>query len=129
MSFDWSQYLRLAEELAGQGTAPSSPEAKLRSSVSRSYYAAYCTARNHLRDVDGLVIPRDDAHKFVREAFANSADTSRKQVGADLDRLRIDRNKTDYDDMDLMAGMRGLPLTTALALLLSKQIISDVAAL
>ena len=127
MSFDWSQYLRLAEELAGQGTAPSSSEAKLRSSVSRSYYAAYCTARNHLRDVDGLAIPRDYAHRFVWETFANSADTSRKQVGADLDRLRIYRNKTDYNDV--MDVSRWLPLHTLMALKISQQVMSDIATL
>ena len=129
MSFDWSQFLRVAEDLAGQGTTPPSQEAKLRSSVSRSYYAAFCTARNHLRDTDGLMIPLDDAHKFVREEFKNSADTSRKQIGADLDRLRIDRNKTDYSDMDLMAGLSGLPMTALLGLKLSQQVISDIAAL
>ena len=44
MSFDWSEYLNLAQELAGQATGPSSQEAKLRSAVSRAYYAAFYAA-------------------------------------------------------------------------------------
>jgi len=127
MSFDWSQYLRLAEELAGQGSTSPCQEAKWRSSVSRSYYAAFCTARNHLRDMDGVTIPSEGVHKFVRETFVKSGDMSRKQIGTSLDRLRIDRNKTDYDDtMDIA---KWLPLTTVMDLMTSQQVISDIATL
>ena len=38
MTFDWSEYLKLAQELAGQTVSPANEEAKLRSSVSRAYY-------------------------------------------------------------------------------------------
>jgi len=127
MSFDWSQYLRLADELAGKGSTPPSQEAKLRSSVSRCYYAAYCTARNHLRDIDRIPIPPDDTHKFVREKFINSRDTPRKQIGVSLDRLRIARNRVDYDDV--IDTRRWLPLTTAMDLLMSQQVISDIGTL
>ncbi len=127
MSFDWSQNLRLAEELAGQRSTPASSEAKLRSSVSRSYYAAFCTARNHLRDVDKVPIPWDDQHKFVRETFMKSSDVSHKQIGIDLDRLRINRNKTDYND--IMDTTKWLPLTAAMALRTSQQVISDIGTL
>ena len=41
MSFDWSQYLNLAKELAGQATIPAEQEARLRDAISRSYYAAF----------------------------------------------------------------------------------------
>jgi hypothetical protein len=127
MSFDWSQYLRLAEELAGQVTVTPCQEAKRRSSVSRSYYAAFCTARNHLRDVDKLVIPRKDTHKFVVDAFKNSPDTSRRQIGTSLDRLRVERTQTDYDDT--VDTAKWLPSTTMLALMTSQQTISDIASL
>ena len=39
MSFDWSEYLDLARELAKFS------EAGQRSAISRAYYAAFCTAR------------------------------------------------------------------------------------
>ncbi|HZU67626.1 MAG TPA: hypothetical protein VFA09_10145 [Ktedonobacteraceae bacterium] len=83
MSFDWSEYLLVAQELVSQTTASSKAqrqinlvlikvieriynisfkkvrkrsldEAKLRCAISRAYYAAFRMARNHLRDKDGL---------------------------------------------------------------------------
>jgi uncharacterized protein (UPF0332 family) len=98
MSFDWSEYLDLAQELAGRATGPSSQEAKLRSAISRAYYAAFCKARNHLRDNEGLPIPKVDVHRYVRDQFKNSPDKARKEVGENLNRMRKDRNKADYDD-------------------------------
>ena len=82
MSFDWSEYLVVAKELASQTTAssktrstikvmllnvinrayykaskkvvkPSLDEARLRCAISRAYYGAFRKARNHLRDKDG----------------------------------------------------------------------------
>lgn len=82
MSFDWSEYLLVARELADQTTASSRTrrkikekffhgisrvyhaafrkaqkrsldEAKLRCAISRAYYGAFRKARNHLRDKDG----------------------------------------------------------------------------
>jgi len=64
MTFDWSEYLKLAQELAGQTVSPANEEAKLRSSVSRAYYAAFCKARNYLRDIEGCSIPSTpEAHR------------------------------------------------------------------
>lgn len=50
MSFDWSEYLNVAKELAGVETSAASQEAKLRAAITRAYYAAFIKARNHLRD-------------------------------------------------------------------------------
>ena len=58
MSFDWSEYLNLAKELANQAIAPANQEAKLRTAISRSYYAAFINARNYLRDKEGILIPK-----------------------------------------------------------------------
>ena len=83
MSFDWSDYLIVAQELTDQTTASSKTrsklkvrllnvinrayyvafkkvgkrsldEAKLRCAISRAYYGAFRKARNHLRDKDDL---------------------------------------------------------------------------
>lgn len=99
MNFDWSQYLNLAQELAGQATTSTIQEAKLRSATSRAYYAAFCRARNHLRDKERhLIPPGGQAHRYVQEQFKRSPDKLRNQIGHHLNRLRIDRNKADYDD-------------------------------
>lgn len=99
MSFDWREFLNLAKELCGQQCAPASADAKLRTSISRAYYGAFCHARNYLRDVEGLRVPEGpEAHGFVIDAFTGKSDKALRRVGTRLDRLRVDRNKVDYED-------------------------------
>jgi hypothetical protein len=45
MSFDWSEYFSLAQELVGQPATPAGQEARLRSALSRAYYAALTGGR------------------------------------------------------------------------------------
>ena len=100
MSFDWTEYHSLAQELAGQPVSPrpAEQEARLRAAISRAYYAVFCRARNHLRDKERRTIPRKDIHKYVREEFRSRPDQLRQQIGHDLNRLHIDRCKADYED-------------------------------
>lgn len=97
MKFDWSEYFNLAKELIDSDTN----EAKQRSSISRAYYAAFCLARNYLRDYLEIK-PRSDEnkHKFVAEKFQHHDRKNQKmiEIGRDLSRLRSDRNKADYED-------------------------------
>lgn len=88
MSFDWSDYLSVAKELANIA-ATANKEAKLRSAVSRAYYAAFIKARNHLRDREGLLIPRtSDAHSYVSQQFKSSPNAVRQSLAEKLVRLR-----------------------------------------
>lgn len=102
MSFDWSHYLVVARELIGQRGGSSSQEARLRSAISRAYYAAFCKASNYLRDKEGLPVtnPRHQklGHQEVIDVFKRKPDSPFRQVGADLDRLRGDRETADYHD-------------------------------
>lgn len=120
MTFDWTQYLRLAEELAGQGTAPPAPEARFRSAVSRAYYAAYCSARNQL----GFPVPANvqNEHTYVWSQYRESRDIVRREIGENGFRLRKQRNTADYEDTVL-----NLPSRTAKALRVSRRIISQLA--
>ncbi len=98
MSFDWSDYLILARDMETTAYSSSTPEARLRSCVSRAYYAAFCKARNCLLD-KGTQIPKNvNVHKFVPDKLKQSRDVRCQRVGIDLHRLRKDRNKADYDD-------------------------------
>lgn len=109
MKFDWSGYLDLAKELAVINTSDAAKivEAKLRSSISRAYYAAFCLPRNYLRDY--LEDPRlskarsDDVneHQYVAQEFKNYDSRNKKmiEIGKNLSRLRALRNKADYDDV------------------------------
>nr|QNO49446.1 hypothetical protein OCBBGKCP_00003 [Methanosarcinales archaeon ANME-2c ERB4] len=127
MTFDWSEYLKLAQELAGDDVSSPGEEAKLRSSVSRAYYAAFCKARNHLRDIDehkkilSEIPPKVNVHIYVRNQFKNNTDESYKKIGGDLDRLRLFRNAADYDDF-----VSGLESTTVMSLKLTRSVISTL---
>ena len=118
MSFDWSEYLALALELAPLPIGLSISEAKLRSAVSRAYYATHCKARNQLRDKENVLLPRTDVHKFVIEHFLNSSNRMRKDLGKDLNRLKVDRLRADYED-----EFHGLVPATEVALRRAQQIL------
>jgi hypothetical protein len=81
MNFDWSQYLTLAQELAGYSVTAHT-EAKLRSSVSRAYYAAFCKARDYVRNELGYPIPiTGKAHNVVIDTLKTSIEPTLKKVG------------------------------------------------
>ncbi|KAF5436823.1 hypothetical protein C5S35_07295 [Candidatus Methanophagaceae archaeon] len=85
MMFNWSGYLDLAKELAGQTAGQATEEAKLRSSASRAYYAAFCRARNYLRDEGCSIPPTGIAHVIVRDEFKFSTDKQHRKIGQNLE--------------------------------------------
>lgn len=99
MSFDWSQYLDIANELYKQAQNEPQPlqEAKYRASISRAYYAVFGKARDQLRQRDRIREPRPmldvnglsiGVHQYIRDIFQQSNEPHRQIVGANLDRLR-----------------------------------------
>ncbi|MCZ7568230.1 MAG: hypothetical protein M5U01_06540 [Ardenticatenaceae bacterium] len=105
MAFDWSEYARLAQELAGDPPEPAAgQEARARSALSRAYYAAFCEARNLLKKRKLYTDPgRDDEehrneHRYVHRKFEQHQNFNYQKVADNLKRLRIDRNIADYDD-------------------------------
>jgi hypothetical protein len=127
VSFDWAEYLSLAEDLQGIPASgpPVGTEARQRASVSRAYYAAYILARNHLRDIDRVHIPRgQNPHQFVAAHYANHSDPVRARIGQELARLRTQRNICDYNDT--VVNLQNL---AALSVARSRQIIADLARL
>ena len=99
MSFDWSEYLTLAQELTSASISSPIQEAHLRAAVSRAYYAAFCKARNYLHNKDGYLTPRrTNAHSDVIMKFERSGDMERRKVGTLLRSLRGIRNLVDYEE-------------------------------
>ena len=99
MSFRWSEYLTLAQELSSDAARSAIQEADLRSAMSRAYYAAFGQARAHLVEVDGEVIPRDaNVHWYVVDAFERSDQPTRRTIGHLLHHLRSVRNIADYEN-------------------------------
>jgi uncharacterized protein (UPF0332 family) len=78
-------------------------EAEWRSAVSRAYYAAFHEARELLRDL-GFRVPRgDQAHAYLWMRLSNCGDPQVQLAGSELNRLRRDRNRADYDiEQDLL---------------------------
>ncbi len=100
MSFNWSEYLILAQELTSQSTASSIQEAHLRSAISRAYYASFCEARNLLSNKDGYQTPFGvNVHLDVADKFEKSIDVTRQNVGSLLHHMRSIRNIVDYRDI------------------------------
>jgi uncharacterized protein (UPF0332 family) len=98
MSFNWSEYLLLAQELVNQNSLSATEEACFRSAISRAYYAAFILGRNRLRDRENLPINLANTHQYVIQQFNNSPELIRQKIGKDLSRLRANRNLADYED-------------------------------
>ncbi|MBI4784919.1 MAG: hypothetical protein HY785_26970 [Oscillatoriophycideae cyanobacterium NC_groundwater_1537_Pr4_S-0.65um_50_18] len=125
MSFNWEEYLHLAEELTGIANSIAGEEARLRSTISRAYYAAFIRARNYLRVHQDIDLPRNgDVHRYVREYFDRSSNELHRMIANDLARLRISRNRADSDDI-----MTQLPVLARMSLKLAARVLANLDAL
>jgi uncharacterized protein (UPF0332 family) len=86
------EFLAVAKQLAAGST-----EGEWRSSISRSYYAAFHVARELLEDLKFAVPRAERAHVYLSRRLANSGHGPVGQAGTDLNALRGDRNQADYD--------------------------------
>lgn len=119
MSFDWSHYLDIAQDLYKHAASSPHQEANLRCAISRAYYATFHKARLHLYDKWGISVPDDaTAHTEVRKEFKGIGE---RQIAATLNRMRIDRNKADYND-----SVRNLNLITKENLKRANQVFTDL---
>jgi len=90
---DFRDYLRVARILAA-GTE----EADWHSASSRAYYASFHVARTLLIDL-GFRVPRAErAHGYLWLRLFNSGHGNTRVAGRDLNDLRGERNRADYDD-------------------------------
>ena len=121
MTFDCSEYLTLAQQLAGKTLISASEESRLRSAISRGYYAAFILSRNYLRDCEKINIPAKQTHQFVITQFKYSSDFVKQRIGRDLSRLRFNRNQADYDDR-----IENLPAITRRVLKLAEEVIFNL---
>lgn len=101
MSFNWKDYLTLAEGLSANPNMPGPTEAALRAATSRAYYAAFQVAFQFGRAEKFSPTFTGDDHRKIREYFRNSApvDQRRRKIATQLDRLYDFRRQVDYDDL------------------------------
>jgi uncharacterized protein (UPF0332 family) len=129
VTFCWKHYLELAEDLAKYQT----DEARLRASISRAYYAAFCNARNYMLNKDNNDFPRKyDHHRYLVDYYKGELVESksdvegiRRKIGKDLDVMRGFRGNVDYDD-EVKSKIKNLEKTTEDVLKRSKRVISDI---
>ncbi|MCI0329526.1 MAG: hypothetical protein L0196_01030 [candidate division Zixibacteria bacterium] len=119
MTFDWKEFLNLAEWLHSNSIVGQSQEAASRSATSRAYFASFCHARNFASDKQGFIPSKHwQDHVILRKHFQNKA---MPEIADDLEELKKWRNTCDYDD-----SIVNLPDIVNSALMQSKKIISTL---
>ena len=97
MSFDWNTYFALAEELNTSSITGVEPlEHKLRSAVSRSYYALFNLFKIKLES-DRFFFPKKDPHVFLTDTLKGHYGQKGGKIAGSIERFRKDRNDADYD--------------------------------
>ena len=98
MSFDWTDYLVVANKLVSMAADRKLAEGYYRTAISRAYYAAFNKAKEALPPSHLHNLPKNaDVHVRVRQTYEGGSTPNEKQIGDDLDTLRIARNLADYN--------------------------------
>ena len=94
MNFDWSEYLRLARELADQR----GDDAAMRTAISRAYYAAFNIASRH-KAAEEARSSQAGPHQAVWRLLKQSGNSSWRRAGNMGLRFMEIRQMVDYIDM------------------------------
>ncbi len=100
MSFDWNEFLALAEELSLRET-----ESAKRTAISRIYYAIYWRARI-LLEIEGFAYRQDDkSHQQIWQEYKKRGRTH-AAIGRFATYLRDNRTQADYiDEIEDILGL------------------------
>ena len=100
MSFDWIDFLSLAESLYDNPQSPGPEEASWRSSASRAYYAAFQMVLHFAKAQTGYEEREYGTdHTLLPRHLQASDHKPHVDIGIKLDRLRLNRRQADYDDV------------------------------
>jgi len=97
MSFDWAEFLTVAEALS-TADLTISREALLRSAVGRAYYAAFGTERHRARERRLQTRQSAAEHGEVSMFLSREYGETGAEIAKQLSRLRTNRNIADYED-------------------------------
>lgn len=95
--FDWEDFFRLAQELAGRDSCEPLNEAAKRTAVSRAYYAAFCAARDHAVQQLNYQSQQTGRDHSELQKHLRGLGGQWKAVADNLENLRKIRNQCDYD--------------------------------
>jgi uncharacterized protein (UPF0332 family) len=93
LPFDWSQYFRLADELARRPE-----ESALRSALSRAYYYVYHLALQRSQANGFIIVSGEATHKQLWRNFNGSPEPDCRKLAEIAGRLKEKRERADYDD-------------------------------
>lgn len=120
MTFNWRGFLTLAIELE-----ESADEAKLRSSISRAYYASYCSARDYM---DKKIPKNVPPHKYVIEYYngfhGGKTNFRRSLIAENLKLMKVKRVTSDYDNKS--QNIKSMRESAQFVLDLSKDVIEFI---
>lgn len=125
--------MALAERLAAIRPEPGDRliamqcEPEGRAAVSRAYYCAFHTAMSLIQEGCGVVLDKKvpEPHKKLAQCLENSADSKLAETGRNLNSLREERRRADYELAESkFATVKNVQSQISLA----KQIVDDVKA-
>ena len=90
--FSWSEYFRLAEELARRPD-----DASLRSALSRAYYYVYHLALARAEANDFRILSGEGSHTQLWRVFSRSPDAECQRLATIASRLKEKRERADYN--------------------------------
>ena len=98
MTFDWRDYLAIANSLSNAPDAPGPPEASHRTSASRAYYSVFNTALAYAEG-EGFSPRRSGDDHIGLQRFFRSGDATRdeRRIAQELGRLFNLRRQADYE--------------------------------
>ena len=96
MSFDWTNYLTLAQELATR-----QDDAAKRTAISRAYYFVFNISFARAETTAGKRPGGETYHKWCWDKYQNTPDPACRQLGLDGERMKRRRVKADYKSADI----------------------------
>jgi uncharacterized protein (UPF0332 family) len=97
--FDWSDYFKLASELAKR-----TEDSCRRTAIGRAYYYIFHLARKRIEANGFTIFPGGDSHKQVWEKYTGNVESDCKKLGEIAKRLKEKRQRADYDDFYARLG-------------------------
>jgi uncharacterized protein (UPF0332 family) len=118
LSFDWHEFLRLAEELHSEPIE--STEASARTAISRAYYATFHLTAATLESLKEWQRAHGaEDHKKLQEFLKRYRGVRRGKIGVDLERLYVLRGYADYED-----EFEGVSTAAEMSLKLARSIVN-----
>jgi hypothetical protein len=90
-------FLLVAEKLANTKSSDPEAPAAYRSSISRSYYAAFSVAVAFLEQIGVEVVDKPQGHSWVKNSFIYTPEAAFKAIGMSLETLHKERKYADYE--------------------------------